>query len=231
MGSKLTDKLIWVRFSKLGRLCSVSVSPVGRSKVQTSQIPGLSVIRTPGLSLVKVAIEKKFKYMDYTLNWSRHCYREENKIVDASGKHATTIQNPVIFLQESDLPAMVRNQLNLYPKRYNYGMTANQFTSTTTSNPGRKFFKCPKPKRSSCGYWQWEDEEYSESFIGELMSSLDAFKNEIADLKNERDTLKEEIVALMGINQAEMNTILKMHMFMMISWALFVGFVATSIMK
>ncbi|KAK4362983.1 hypothetical protein RND71_018224 [Anisodus tanguticus] len=83
----------------------------------------------------------------------------------------------------------------------------------------------------SCGYWQWEDEEYSESFVGELMSSLDAFKNEIADLKNERDTLKEEIVVLQGINQAEMNKVLKMRVFMMISWVLFVGFVAASIMK
>ncbi|KAK4357164.1 hypothetical protein RND71_022774 [Anisodus tanguticus] len=99
-------------------------------------------------------------------------------------------------------------------------MTANQFTSTTTSNPGRKFFKCPKPK---------EDKEYSESFIGELMSSLDAFKNKIADLKNERDTLKEEIVVLKGINQAEMNKVLKMRVFMMISWVLFVRFVAVSI--
>ncbi|KAJ8555337.1 hypothetical protein K7X08_012833 [Anisodus acutangulus] len=110
-------------------------------------------------------------------------------------------------------------------------MTANQFTSTTTSNPGRKFFKCPKPKRNSCGYWQWEDEEYSDSFVGKLMSSLDAFKNEISNLKNERHTLKEEIVALKGINQAEMNKVLKMRVFMMISWALFVGFIAASIMK
>ncbi|KAJ8538440.1 hypothetical protein K7X08_027661 [Anisodus acutangulus] len=108
------------------------------------------------------------------------------------------------------------------------GMIANQFTSTTTSNPGRKFFKCPKPKRSSCGYWQWEDEEYIESFAGELMSSLDTFKNVIANLKSERDKLKEEIGALKGINQAEMNKVLKMRVFMMISWALFV---AASIMK
>ncbi|KAJ8544687.1 hypothetical protein K7X08_017270 [Anisodus acutangulus] len=87
-------------------------------------------------------------------------------------------------------------------------MTANQFTPTTTSNPGRKFFKFPKPKRSSCGYWQWEDEEYIESFAGELMSSLDAFKNVKADLKSERDKLKEEIGALKGINQDEMNKVL-----------------------
>ncbi|KAJ8569645.1 hypothetical protein K7X08_006222 [Anisodus acutangulus] len=110
-------------------------------------------------------------------------------------------------------------------------MTTNQFTSTTTSNSEWKFFKCPKPKGSSCGNWQWEDEEYIESFAGELMSSLDAFKNVIADLKSEKDKLKEEIGALKGINQAEMNKVLKMHMFMMISWALFVGFVASSIMK
>ncbi|KAJ8555445.1 hypothetical protein K7X08_012941 [Anisodus acutangulus] len=113
----------------------------------------------------------------------------------------------------------------------NCGMIANQFTLTTPSNPGRKFFKYPKPKRSSYGYCQWEDEEYSESFVGELMSSLDAFKNEITDLKSERDTLKEEIVALQGINQAGMNKVLKMRVFMMISWALYVGFFAASIMK
>ncbi|KAJ8541495.1 hypothetical protein K7X08_002311 [Anisodus acutangulus] len=89
----------------------------------------------------------------------------------------------------------------------------------------------PKPKRSSCGYWQCEDEEYIESFADELMSSLDEFKNVIVDLKSERDTLKEEIGALKGINQAEMNKVLKMRVFMMISWELFVGFVAASIMK
>ncbi|KAK4349452.1 hypothetical protein RND71_032207 [Anisodus tanguticus] len=103
-------------------------------------------------------------------------------------------------------------------RRCHCGMIANQFTSTTTSNPGRKFFKCPKPK----------DEEYIESFAGELMSSLDTFKNVIANLKSERDKLKEEIGALKGINQAEMNKVLKMRVFMIISWVLFV---AASIMK
>ncbi|KAJ8560426.1 hypothetical protein K7X08_022286 [Anisodus acutangulus] len=116
-------------------------------------------------------------------------------------------------------------------RRCNCGMIANQFTSTTPSNPERKFFKCPKPKRSSCGYWQWEDEEYSESFVGGLVSSLDAFKNEITYLKNEKATLKEEIVALQGVNQAEMNKVLKMRVFMMISWVLFIGFVVASIMQ
>ncbi|KAK4356368.1 hypothetical protein RND71_025339 [Anisodus tanguticus] len=90
---------------------------------------------------------------------------------------------------------------------------------------------CEEDGGSSCGYWRWEDEEYYESCIGELMSSFDAFKNEIADSKNEIDTLNEEIVELKGINQAEMNKVLKMRVFMMISWALFVGFVAASIMK
>ncbi|KAJ8545121.1 hypothetical protein K7X08_017704 [Anisodus acutangulus] len=78
-------------------------------------------------------------------------------------------------------------------RRCNCGMIANKFTSTTPSNPGRKFFKCPRFKRSSCGYWQWEDEECFESFVGKLMLPLNAFKNE-------RDKLKEEIVALQGIH-------------------------------
>ncbi|XP_019240298.1 PREDICTED: uncharacterized protein At1g43920, Chloroplastic-like [Nicotiana attenuata] len=114
------------------------------------------------------------------------------------------------------------------------GIFANHFTSTTPLNPGRQFFKCPKPKNRSCGYFEWEDEI---SFSSDLVTTKDVTSSWEA-IKNDKDKLKEELIALKALHKAEAakvtkleEKVLKTRMMLMISWALFVGFVAASMMK
>ncbi|XP_016456300.1 uncharacterized protein LOC107780282 [Nicotiana tabacum] len=114
------------------------------------------------------------------------------------------------------------------------GIYANHFTSTTPLNPGRRFFKCLKFKNHSCGYFKWEDEISLNSVLvttKDITSSWEA-------IKNDRDKLKEELIAMEALYKAEAikimkleEKVLKTRMILKISWALFVGFVATSMMK
>ncbi|KAL3377125.1 hypothetical protein AABB24_003503 [Solanum stoloniferum] len=43
----------------------------------------------------------------------KHCYREGNEVADALAKYATNIQEPIIYFQESKLPAEVRGLLRM----------------------------------------------------------------------------------------------------------------------
>ncbi|XP_019233287.1 PREDICTED: uncharacterized protein At1g43920, Chloroplastic-like [Nicotiana attenuata] len=124
------------------------------------------------------------------------------------------------------------------------GIFANHFTSTTPLNPGRRFFKCPKPKfllwffclqqNRSCGYFEWEDEI---SLNSDLVTTKDVTSSWEA-IKNDRDKLKEELIAMEALHKAKAAKVIKLEekiletrMMLMISWALFVGFVAASMMK
>ncbi|XP_019260541.1 PREDICTED: uncharacterized protein At1g43920, Chloroplastic-like [Nicotiana attenuata] len=114
------------------------------------------------------------------------------------------------------------------------GIFANHFTSTTPLNPGRRLFKCPKPKNRSYGYFEWEDEI---SLNSDLVTSKDVTSSWKA-IKNDRDKLKEELIAMKAPHKAEVAKVMKLEekvlknrMMLMISWALFVGFVAASMMK
>ncbi|XP_060211756.1 uncharacterized protein LOC132639321 [Lycium barbarum] len=83
----------------------------------------------------------------------------------------------------------------------NCGTIAKHLTSSTPSNPGRKFYKCPRPKGNSCGFWEWEDELFPEiqwNNIQNLTSSLDA-------VKLERDKLQEELIAIEARHLIEVN--------------------------
>nr|XP_009627811.1 uncharacterized protein At1g43920, Chloroplastic-like [Nicotiana tomentosiformis]XP_016443642.1 PREDICTED: uncharacterized protein At1g43920, Chloroplastic-like [Nicotiana tabacum] len=114
------------------------------------------------------------------------------------------------------------------------GIIANHFTSTTPLNPRRRFYKCLKPNNRSCGYFEWEDEISLNSDLvttKDLTSSLEA-------IKNDRDKLKEELIAMEALHQAEAvklmklkEKVLKARMMLMISWALFIGFVAALMIK
>ncbi|XP_059302655.1 uncharacterized protein At1g43920, Chloroplastic-like [Lycium ferocissimum] len=79
------------------------------------------------------------------------------------------------------------------------GLIASHLTSKTHSNPGRKFFKCPKTKINSCGYWKWEDEVFSDTpltEVRELVVALDAIKVEM-------DNLRKEVTKLEAISQSQ----------------------------
>nr|XP_009769523.1 PREDICTED: uncharacterized protein At4g04775-like [Nicotiana sylvestris]XP_016465194.1 PREDICTED: uncharacterized protein At4g04775-like [Nicotiana tabacum] len=126
------------------------------------------------------------------------------------------------------------------------GEIANNFTSTTPLNPGRRFYKCPKPEGSSCGYWEWVEDPVPDRalvVINNLKCELDVanlkinnLKSLLDDGKTEKDKLKEKVVAMKARNnllvtkQLELeDRILKMKIFIMISCALFVGFIAAII--
>nr|XP_018625911.1 uncharacterized protein At1g43920, Chloroplastic-like [Nicotiana tomentosiformis] len=75
------------------------------------------------------------------------------------------------------------------------GMTAHYFTAYTPSNVGRRFYKCPKPDKTSCDYFEWVDEVLSDivvTGICKLKSQLDA-------AKLERMKLKEKVEAMEAI--------------------------------
>ncbi|KAH0633854.1 hypothetical protein KY284_036640 [Solanum tuberosum] len=66
--------------------------------------------------------------------------------------------------------------------------------SSTTSNPGRRFFRCPHPDFSSCGYWEWEDQAFPEvAYLRNLESSLKGVKMEMDNSKIEMENLKIEM--------------------------------------
>nr|XP_016455024.1 PREDICTED: uncharacterized protein LOC107779171 [Nicotiana tabacum] len=109
--------------------------------------------------------------------------------------------------------------------RYRCGIIANHFTSTALLNPGRRFYKCLKPK---------EDEI---SLNRDLVTTKD-LTSSCEAIKIDRDKLKEELTAMEALHQAEAakvikleKKVLKTRMMLMISWALFVGFVAASMIK
>ncbi|XP_060206458.1 uncharacterized protein LOC132634182 [Lycium barbarum] len=115
-----------------------------------------------------------------------------------------------------------------------YGLIASHLTSKTHSNPGSKFFKCPKPKINSCGYWKWEDEVFSDTpltEVRELVVALDAIKVEM-------DNLRKEVTKLEAISQSQVIKVStledkakKMWMIIMVSLALFVGVITAPRMK
>nr|XP_009615157.1 uncharacterized protein LOC104107933 [Nicotiana tomentosiformis]XP_016436955.1 PREDICTED: uncharacterized protein LOC107763052 [Nicotiana tabacum] len=114
------------------------------------------------------------------------------------------------------------------------GLKAHHFTSSTPANPGRKFYKCPRPKIISCDFWEWEDKILCDSAMTEitgLTSSLDV-------VNIERYKLREEVISMKDMNQSEANNVGKLEervsllkMLIIASWALFLGFFVASVMK
>nr|XP_009594066.1 uncharacterized protein LOC104090628 [Nicotiana tomentosiformis]XP_016497411.1 PREDICTED: uncharacterized protein LOC107816227 isoform X1 [Nicotiana tabacum] len=128
------------------------------------------------------------------------------------------------------------------------GDIANHFTSTIVYNPGKRFYKCAKPENESCGFWEWKDKvlpDIALVVINNFKSKFDVAHvqlntlNMALDARNiERDTLMEKVNALVAINIVEANKareleekVLKLKMFIIISYTLFVGFVAAFLMK
>ncbi|XP_060210945.1 uncharacterized protein LOC132637955 [Lycium barbarum] len=134
----------------------------------------------------------------------------------------------------------------------NCGTIAKHLTSSTPSNPGRKFYKCPRPKGNSCGFWQWEDELFPEiqwNNVQNLTSSLDAVKIERDKLQEELivieaihlievNKMKEELIGLKSKQQFDLKKVLNLEeklantrMLLLISWGIFIGFLAASLIN
>ncbi|WMV31789.1 hypothetical protein MTR67_025174 [Solanum verrucosum] len=74
------------------------------------------------------------------------------------------------------------------------GLVVKTLISSTTSNPGRRFFRCPRPDFSSCGNWEWEDQAFPEvAYLRNLEPSLKDIKMEMDNSKIEVENSKIEM--------------------------------------
>nr|XP_016456764.1 PREDICTED: uncharacterized protein LOC107780704 [Nicotiana tabacum] len=138
--------------------------------------------------------------------------------------------------------------LNNLPGRCHCGKIASYFTSKTPYNSGRRFFKCPKLDISSCGYWEWQDDVVPDRVlitINNMNYKLDVANVKLNNMKStldviilERDRLKERVDVLKALKNSEVNKarkleekVLNMKIFIMISWAIFIGVVAAMLMN
>nr|XP_016455952.1 PREDICTED: uncharacterized protein LOC107779961 [Nicotiana tabacum] len=74
-----------------------------------------------------------------------------------------------------------------YARRCHCGLIALYLTAWSDANAGRRFYKCPRSKVSSCGYFEWIDEELPRQavmVIKDLKTKLDAAKVERNNLRN-----------------------------------------------
>ncbi|XP_019237893.1 PREDICTED: uncharacterized protein At4g04775-like [Nicotiana attenuata] len=126
------------------------------------------------------------------------------------------------------------------------GEVANHFTSKTLLNPGRRFYKCPKPESEGCGFWEWHDEKYPDAALIAINNvRLEAANHEIKmlnvsleALKVEKDGLTEKIELIDSMKKFEVKKnmeleakVVKLKMIITILCSLIVVFAFSSIMK
>ncbi|WMV19822.1 hypothetical protein MTR67_013207 [Solanum verrucosum] len=121
------------------------------------------------------------------------------------------------------------------------------FTSRTSLNPGRRFYRCSKPNVhfslniENCEFWRWEDSssENSSIEVNLLKSKLEVATLKMENLseslnamKIERDNLKKKLENLQSLNYFEVNKsrnleakVLKLKMLCILSFTVFVVFV------
>nr|XP_016439316.1 PREDICTED: uncharacterized protein LOC107765207 [Nicotiana tabacum] len=82
------------------------------------------------------------------------------------------------------------------------GIVALHLMSKTPENPGRHFFRCPKPdNKGSCGYWEWKDDKFSSRalvVINKLKREKEALVRKTDFLQKKSDDLHIEINVLKG---------------------------------
>ncbi|KAG5630014.1 hypothetical protein H5410_001731 [Solanum commersonii] len=94
------------------------------------------------------------------------------------------------------------------------GELARCFTSRTSLNPKRRFYRCSKPKIENCEFWRWEDSssENSSIEVNLLKSKLEVaalkmenLRESLNAMKIERDNLKKILENLESLNYFEVN--------------------------
>ncbi|KAK4735380.1 hypothetical protein R3W88_009641 [Solanum pinnatisectum] len=137
----------------------------------------------------------------------------------------------------------------LYVRRCYCGLNALNLTAWIDLNVGRRFYKCLRPKVTSCGYWEWQDKQQlpprAITVIMNLKGKLDAMKVERNKLKRIVDRMEKaekgyleilfEEMKFISAQEAEKAMLLeekikKLKTIIFISCTLFVVFVVT-IMK
>ncbi|OIT35294.1 hypothetical protein A4A49_64431 [Nicotiana attenuata] len=123
---------------------------------------------------------------------------------------------------------------------YGCGLNANHFVAKTQLNSGRRFYKCPRfDEASSCGLWEWRDEEmppHVTMLIHNLNTSLKSVEVEKNYLKKmvanlevvvSAERLKTEKIMeeVEGINSAKLQKVARMEaqlqnmkLFIVFSW-------------
>ncbi|XP_009794531.1 uncharacterized protein At1g43920, Chloroplastic-like [Nicotiana sylvestris] len=114
------------------------------------------------------------------------------------------------------------------------GLIVSQLTSKTIANPGRKFYKCLKPKDYSCRFFLWEDEVFPVNPMNanrELGSSIDVVMLDI-------EKLKQEVAVMEAKNHSQVikvsileEKVSKTWIILLIILGLYLGFIAASMKK
>nr|XP_009607529.1 uncharacterized protein LOC104101736 [Nicotiana tomentosiformis] len=84
-------------------------------------------------------------------------------------------------------------------RTYKCGLTALYLMAYTHWNAGRRFYKCPKPEKNLCDYFEWANEVLSDKAIIIICK----LKAKLETVKIERLKLKEKLEALEAINDVE----------------------------
>ncbi|KAH0773769.1 hypothetical protein KY290_010906 [Solanum tuberosum] len=95
---------------------------------------------------------------------------------------------------------------------YFCGELTRCFTSRTSLNPRRRFYRCSKPKIENCEFWRWEDSssENSSIEVNLLKSKLEVATLKMENLREslnageiERDNLRKKLENLESLNYFE----------------------------
>ncbi|KAK4731858.1 hypothetical protein R3W88_024846 [Solanum pinnatisectum] len=115
-----------------------------------------------------------------------------------------------------------------------------RFTSRTSLNPGRKFYRCSKPKIENYGFWRWKDSSPGNSFIEvnllksklECCVEMENLRESLNAVKIERDKFLKKMENLESLNYFEVNKsrnleakVSKLKMLCILSFTVFVVFV------
>ncbi|OIT08759.1 hypothetical protein A4A49_63293, partial [Nicotiana attenuata] len=86
-----------------------------------------------------------------------------------------------------------------YARRCHCGLIVLYLTAWSDANAGRRFYKCPRSKLSSCGYFEWIDEpRRAVMVIKGLKTKLDAAKVERNNLRNKVYLMEQATIVQMG---------------------------------
>ncbi|XP_070003937.1 uncharacterized protein [Nicotiana sylvestris] len=173
--------------------------------------------------------------------------KNPNSYVEPFHKKVLT---PIVFLCQ--YRSSVDSNVTPNVRRCDCGLIALHLTAWTDANAGRRFYKCPRPEVSSCDFWEWHDEELPrravivikelKTSLGVIMVERDKLKKKVDEMEDainvERDDLRKKAEEMELVNHVEVGKVSsleekvkKLRIIILISWALFVGFLVVGLMK
>ncbi|OIS99980.1 hypothetical protein A4A49_59959 [Nicotiana attenuata] len=92
-------------------------------------------------------------------------------------------------------------------KKCRCGFVAHHFTVTTPMNYGRRFYKCPLPKKQGRGYWEWDDVEFPPQAVIVISSQ----RRKLEAFEIERNRLMKKIADFEASAVIDVETITKLR--------------------